>query len=1475
MALNPTPINGTALNDALLGTQDDDTFNLAYPLPMDGGGEDKMTGGNGDDTYYVNSLKDIVVEAKTPLIGLNTTGIDTVIASISYKLAANVEKLVLSGFGNLTGTGNDLANEIHGNAKSNILDGGKNADSLFGGAGDDTYVFDSLGDVADETSNGVDAGGNDTIKSGVFSATFFSLASQHEYIENFTYTGKLAWTFTGDAQNNRITGGTAIDTLHGEDGNDWLDGGKGADLLHGGDGDDTFIIDNKADQVFEAIDGEAANAHDLIRASISIDLNAAKLNLDKTVAFYFYEGVEDVVLTGKGSFNAFGRDNEKNSLTGNEGSNLLDGRSGNDALYGGKGKDTLIGGAGDDFADGGEGMDTLVLTGGKDDYTIRLNADGSQIVRDDNPDDGDDGSDQFINVETLKFADVKSLLVPTPIWDANGAMPNVLNEEDASQNGLSAGILAQAQFPGDLPVFYSLVNPGGIFSIDSTTGEITVVQGELLDYETGNGVYNLIVRATAEKGPALEREFAITIINKADQPADTPTIDDVFSEDSGIADNITDDTTPTISGTSTEIGGQVFIYDTFNGNTTLIATTTVLFGGTWNITLSSLDEGVHVLKAAVQDLLGNPSALSDPLTIEIDTITPSAPTALGVTALTDTGLSATDGITKNTTPTISGQAVGEEGSLVHLYKLEGNVLTEIGTGVVDAAGNWTAAITAPLTTGLYDIRATIEDGAGHVGPLSNGYRLTIDTVSPVGAPTLTLSPASNSGSLADTTTNDTTPTLRGTTEANARVHIFDGSSVEIGSAIADSTGAWSFTLPTALIPGGYSFTAQTEDVAGNLGPVSGALAVTINANSAPAAPTLDAASDSGNVGDGITKDSTPTINALGSGTIHLFQDGIEVNLTGGTYTPAAPLTQGEHIFTVTIDGVTDASAALIVDIDTLAPTGVALSTPLAVDENKAGPAVVGTLTANDAHAVSFALGGADAASFTLGSDGKTLIYTGAAVNYETPKTSFSLNITASDTADNQTVQALTVNVRDNLETITATQTVFFLSENNIATSIATLSADGGATLSLDGATASYFTLNAGTLSANANLNFEDGSIPDADNDLSNGKQLVAVIKASNGIDSVLFQEVTVTVIDVQEARTVSAGDSILVGGIGSDRLTGGNNSDTLIGNGGDDFLIGLSGGDLLDGGAGMDTVSYAGSGAVMVNLSSGEARFGDAENDGLISIENVIGSSNADILIGDAGDNVLEGGAGNDTLNGGNHGAYGDTVSYATAGGAVTVSLALTTPQVTGGAGTDTVSNFENIQGSAGNDTLTGNSFDNVLIGGAGADNLIGGGGSDTASYFNAAVGVIANLIAGGTSGDASGDTYSGIANLLGSIYNDTLIGNGIANVIAGGGGHDILTGGGGNDFFKYRLNSGALLSEAHADTITDFTPGQDKIDLSDLDLSKSDTLSFQDLLDDGALVLTGNKIFADLDGGGDDLALIYTLQNVSTESLGPTDFIL
>lgn len=97
-------------------------------------GVDLIVGGAGNDTYFVNDAGDLVFE------GLNE-GSDAVFAMVSAILPANVEALVLRGSGNLSGTGNTLANQLYGNAGDNRLDGGAESDLLTGGAGNDTFVF--------------------------------------------------------------------------------------------------------------------------------------------------------------------------------------------------------------------------------------------------------------------------------------------------------------------------------------------------------------------------------------------------------------------------------------------------------------------------------------------------------------------------------------------------------------------------------------------------------------------------------------------------------------------------------------------------------------------------------------------------------------------------------------------------------------------------------------------------------------------------------------------------------------------------------------------------------------------------------------------------------------------------------------------------------------------------------------------------------------------------------------------------------------------------------------------------------------------------------------------------------------------------------------------------------------------------------------------------------------------------------------
>ncbi|WP_220032600.1 enhanced entry virulence factor RtxA [Legionella pneumophila] len=179
----------------------------------------------------------------------------------------------------------------------------------------------------------------------------------------------------------------------------------------------------------------------------------------------------------------------------------------------------------------------------------------------------------------------------------------------------------------------------------------------------------------------------------------------------------------------------------------------------------------------------------------------------------------------------------------------------------------------------------------------------------------------------------------------------------------------------------------------------------------------------------------------------------------------------------------------------------------------------------------------------------------------------------------------------------------------------------------------------------------------------------------------------------------------------------------------------------------------------------------DTSNDTIIGNDGndiLIGLGGNDTLSGGNGDDILAGGAGNDTLDGG---AGNDTATYIDATAGVTVSLNTSSAQNTVGAGTDTLTNIENLTGSKFNDTLTGNNSANTIKGLEGNDTISGLGGNDTLD---------------GGSGD---------------------------DVIIGGLGDDILTGGSGADqFVLVKGQGGASAGAAPIDTITDFEVNIDKI---------------------------------------------------------------
>ncbi len=216
--------------------------------------------------------------------------------------------------------------------------------------------------------------------------------------------------------------------------------------------------------------------------------------------------------------------------------------------------------------------------------------------------------------------------------------------------------------------------------------------------------------------------------------------------------------------------------------------------------------------------------------------------------------------------------------------------------------------------------------------------------------------------------------------------------------------------------------------------------------------------------------------------------------------------------------------------------------------------------------------------------------------------------------------------------------------------------------------------------------------------------------------------------------TVSGFENLTGSGF-NDILGGDSQANDISGGAGNDTIEGGAGDDSLDGGAGTgDTASYA-SAATAVTINLGLAGAQDtigAGIDTLAGFENLTGSGYNDILTGNAGANVLNGGNGDDTLSGDagndtlNGGAGTDSASYTSATAAVTVSLAVTSAQATGGAGSDTLIGIEYLIGSAFNDVLTGSSVANRLTGGdgadritglAGADVLFGGAGADTFNF--------------------------------------------------------------------------------------------------------------------------------------------------------------
>ncbi len=326
------PLVGGFARDVLIGTEADDVIAGGSGTP------NELYGGKGDDLY--------ILDANDTVVEFEGGGYDTVEARINtHILRANVERVIFTGSGNFTGTGNVLDNVLIGGAGDDTLRGLGGNDVIDGGLGSDTADYSqAAGGVAIRLDRGVAVsdgdGGADILIS----------------IENIRGSAFDDLIFGDDAA-NVIRGGAGRDVLLGMGGDDIIEGGAGiANELYGGLGDDVYVLD--ANDTVVELEGQG------------IDTVQARMD-----SYRLSANVENLIYAGSGAFSAWGNELD-NRIVGGAGDDILRGLGGNDVIEGGLGNDTA------DYSQAAGGV------------AIRLDR-GLAVS------DGDGGADILISIENI------------------------------------------------------------------------------------------------------------------------------------------------------------------------------------------------------------------------------------------------------------------------------------------------------------------------------------------------------------------------------------------------------------------------------------------------------------------------------------------------------------------------------------------------------------------------------------------------------------------------------------------------------------------------------------------------------------------------------------------------------------------------------------------------------------------------------------------------------------------------------------------------------------------------------------------------------------------------------------------------------------------------------------------------------------------------------------------------------------------
>lgn len=350
------------------------------------------------------------------------------------------------------------------------------------------------------------------------------------------------------------------------------------------------------------------------------------------------------------------------------------------------------------------------------------------------------------------------------------------------------------------------------------------------------------------------------------------------------------------------------------------------------------------------------------------------------------------------------------------------------SGII-AAGDYTVQYTID-STGT-DTSGSFQLGLGYTivglaASYNDSFTVTSTEIATLGVsapPVPVLDAASDTGVVGDNITKITTPTIKGTSEPNAVVKLYDTDGVtELGTTTANSSGIWSITS-SALSEGVHTLKATQTDANNNTSGLSVGLSLTIDTlAAAPTTMAVSAGSDSGTKGDGISTSSTPVITgkAEAGATVSLYDtDGTTVlgsttaDGSGNYSITTSTLSEGAHTFTAkqtdVAGNVSQASTGFTYVRDSIGPVGVALSANSVQQSAATSGSTIATISATDSTTVTYVFEAGDGindlhnASFSI--LGNTL-----RAQSDLAAGTYHIYLSATDAAGNSSYQTFTITV---------------------------------------------------------------------------------------------------------------------------------------------------------------------------------------------------------------------------------------------------------------------------------------------------------------------------------------------------------------------------------------------------------------------------------------------------------------------------------